>query len=185
MLQLGIIGDIDKIEDEIVRFYSFIGYCVSTAAGIEHMLFNCYFSASDINREEAAKKFYGRPHYAEKRIKLANGAVEGLFSNSDSVGGWKEIISEIDNLSGAKGARNVLGHNPLSWDVYANDEDVDAPFLFELAVSRNSNEAAATNRLERKENLKSVREEACSIHGTYMRLFHFYDTYLKARYKAE
>lgn len=184
MLQLGIIGHIDEIENEVVRFYSFIGYCVSTAAEIEHMLFNCYYAASDISKKESARQFYKSGKFLDK-LAYANTAIQTLFSNAGAIKSWNEIFSEIDNLGGAKGARNVLGHNPLSWDIYVNDGDDNVPYLFELAVSRNSNEAAAKERPERKENLKSVREEACALNGANMRLWHFYDTHLKTRYRAE
>ena len=68
-MQLGIIGDIDQIQDETVRFYSFTGYCVSTAAGIEHLLFRCYYSASDLGEKDAAAKFYGSKRFTSIKVK--------------------------------------------------------------------------------------------------------------------
>lgn len=137
-----------------------------------------------MKRKDAVERFYKPPQFKNKRD-LADTAVKTFFSNPHAIEIWNEIISEIDMVSDVKGARNILSHNPLSWDIYKNNGDVGAPFLFELAVSRNSNEAAAHKRPERKENNNSVRQEACALHKAYMRLFHFYDTYLKTRYKKE
>ncbi|NQV83701.1 MAG: hypothetical protein HQ494_07765 [Rhodospirillales bacterium] len=164
-MHLGIIGDIDEIKDEVVRFYSFTGYCVSTSAGIEHMLFQCYYAAGDIRKNDAVSKFYGSKNFTsyEAKRELADKAVRSSISNPGTIQSWNEIISEIDMVTGANGARNVLGHNPLSLSAYASEGDVDRPFSFELAVSRNSNEAVALNRSARTVNLKSVREEACAL----------------------
>ena len=184
MLQLGIIGEIDKVEDEIVRSYSFIGYCVSTSAEVEHMLFNCYYAAGDLSKKEAAEKFYKSDRFGDK-YKLANTAVRTLFSGSAAKSTWDDIISKIDNLSGAKGSRNVFAHNPLMMNLYVNDKDTDAPYLMELAVSRNRNEAEVKNRALKTENLASIRSYSYDLCGANMQLSHFFDTYLKTRWKEE
>lgn len=107
-----------------------------------------------------------------------------IFSNPGALKTWDKLISEIKAVTGDDGARNVLDHNPLSLSSYANEGDPRKPFLFELAVSRNFNEAVALGRLPRTLNLRSMREEACALNSAYSSLFHFYDTNLKHRYKA-
>lgn len=184
-MQLGIIGDIDQVEDEIVRFYAFKGYCVSTAAGIEHLLFSCFYSANDLSEEDAAAKFYGSKRFTtfSQKRDLADEAVKDVYRNPGVLETWDKLISEISAVTGVDGARNVLAHNILSIHAYENEGDPSKPYLFELAVSRNRNEAAAFGRDPRVVNLKSVREEACALNSAYMRLFHFYDRHLKHLYK--
>ena len=179
MTQIGIVGDIDKIEDEAAKFYAFIGYVVSTSAGIEHLLFDCYYAASEQSKEEAAKEYYNTKPSEEQR-QLANKAVQSLYADASY---WDKTFIEIDNLSGANGLRNVVSHSILSYQFLDQGDD----FYIELAIGQNFNAANAMRkkRSTKRESLDSLRIYACDLHKAYLCLYDFYNRQLKTRYKEE
>ncbi len=54
MLEIGILGKVDEIPDEGMRFYALIGLCVSTCAAIEQLLFQSYFKTCGLSAKDAS-----------------------------------------------------------------------------------------------------------------------------------
>ncbi len=153
-----------------------------TSAAIEQKFFDCFYAASDKNKNDASEEFY-KDMYSKRKHELANSAVRSLFSNPTDIENWEEIYPKIDSLSGKSGSRNLISHNPLAVDIYENYGDDTTPYIIELAINQNYNEAKTKGRPLKKENLKSLRKYSCELEVAYLQLSSFYDTYLKILHK--
>jgi hypothetical protein len=181
MLELGILGKVDEVADPAMRFYTLIGLCISTSAEIEHRLFDCYrTTVSDLDHKAAAEVFYKYVKFSHRRD-LADEAVRSAFTNSATLGVWDKVISEIQSVCGPDGARNLVGHNPLSYNIYKDKDDEGGDLVVELAVNQNFNAVIAGKRRPAKHTFKTLRAYAYALLGAEMRLLGFFQSYLSMR----
>lgn len=179
MLELGILGKIKDIPDDNMRFYALIGISVSTAAEIEHNLFDCYYSTSGHTKKKAALNFYKKVNFSYKRD-LADVAVRARLANLPILRVWDEIIGDIQTACGPDGARNLVSHNPLAAHVYVRRQEDGTPDLIdgsalivEMGVLQNHNLVMAGKRQPAKQTLESIYAYAYEILGVQLRLFEF------------
>jgi hypothetical protein len=177
---LGVIGKLDEVEGEEARFYAYIGLCVSSAAGIEHTLFQCFNSAAKLTEPDAVKKFYKDVRFQRKR-ELTDIAVRSIFTNPPITKIWNGIIEEIKDVCGPDGARNLVSHNPLSLDFFINKSDEDFAPIMELSVSQNQKLVTAGIRKPERHTLASLRTYSANLTGAYLRLIDFHHRYLANR----
>ena len=188
MLEFGVLGKVDAISDDGMRFYALVGLCVSTAAAIEHHLFDCFRSTSGKSQKRAAEEFYKNVFFDRKR-KLANASVRAaLINSSASLRIWDEIISEVQQVCGPDGARNLVSHNPLTKYIMirrkrdGSPDMIDGSALYaELAVRQNLNVVLTGKRRPAKQTFSALKNYAYALCGGRARLAHFYQTYLAMR----
>jgi len=184
MWELGIIGKVDKIVDDKMRFYAFIGLAISTAAAIEHGLFDCFDSATGGDKKANAQEFYKSTDFKHKRD-LADKAVRARLTDRKTLETWNDIICELDSVCGRNSARNLVGHNPLITSFLVRRNDDGTPDLIggsavysEDSVRQNWNVVLAEKRKNAKHTLKTFRQYAYDICGAHMRLYEFHQRYL-------
>jgi hypothetical protein len=181
MIELGVLGNVDDIDDPTMRFYALIGLCISTSAEIEHRLFDCYWAAvAGLDHKSAVEMFNKQLKFSYRRA-LAEQAVRAALTNPTALGIWDEIISEVQSVCGPDGARNLVGHNPLRYNVYEDRSGESAPFVIELAVNQNFNAVLAGKRRPEKHTFKTLRGYAYALLGAETRLLDFFQRYLSMR----
>lgn len=181
MLELGILGKVDEVEDPTMRFYALIGLCISTSAEIEHRLFDCYWATvADLDHKSAVKLFHKQIKFSYRRD-LTDQSVKDALSAPATLETWNKIIRELQSVCGPEGARNLVGHNPLSFNIYEDANDEAAPYFIELAVNQNFNAVLAGKRRPETQTFKTLRAYAYALLGAEMRLLDFFRRYLSVR----
>lgn len=180
MLEIGVLGKVDQISDEGMRFYALIGLCVSTGAAIEHLLFHCYRVTCGLDRKSAAENFYKYVQFKPRRD-LADGAVQAALKDGPLLETWKDLLSEIQEVCGGDKARNLISHNPLELDVFVRlkpdgtpDFEDNSSLYTELAVNQSHGAVLGRGRRPDRHTAKSLREYAYAILGAELRLSEFY-----------
>ena len=180
MLQLGILGKIREIEDDSMKFYALIGLCVSTAAAIEHHLFDCFFATSGKHRTLAASEFYKGVQFKPK-LDMADASVRAVLASPSVLKYWDEIVSEIRAHCGGEAARNLVSHNALAANVYIRknsdgtpDLDGGSALYMELAVNQNFNQVLAGRRAPAKQTFDSLNKDVYGMLGAEHRVMEFH-----------
>lgn len=187
MLEFGILGKVDEIPDESMRFYALIGLCVSTAAAIEHHMYDCYLSTCGKSERDATKLFYKDVRFAHRRD-LTNENVRATLANSTLLPVWDEIICQIQAVCGPDGARNLVSHNPLTRFHFIRKNEDGSPRLqqgsalySDLAVNQNHNITAAGLRPPSNQTFQTLKSYAYDLCSAELRIADFHTRHLAIR----
>lgn len=181
MLELGILGKIDDIADEAMRFYALIGLCVSTTGEIDRHMYRCYVNAGALPEKDAAEKYYRYVKFSYRRD-LTDKAVRAFLKSPATRSRWDERISEVQSVCGPNGARNLIGHNPLVRQMrFRATTEQNLDVRFEFLVSQSSGAVLSGMRRPETHTLRSLKNYAYDLLGAETRLADFQQRHLPAR----
>lgn len=173
-VMFSILDDIEALDDG-VAIYALVGLCISEAAEIEWFLFECYLKASGMELGDAIAVFYKFVKFAWKRDK-ADAALKAYLSGK-RLAEWNELLQQIQEVCGPDGARNLVGHNPPRYSIYAVDTGDSEKLLTAdvIEVSQNENLVMAglrPARTETRETLSGHARKLRAVHRDLMSFWH-------------
>lgn len=157
---------INTIRNPAIKLYALIGYCVSTAAEIEHELFECFRIAKGISVAEASAIFFKAPSH-EYRLRVSDDALQ-QFASAAQLVEWTRLHGHLGEQLGPAGARNLVAHNPARGGVYVSHPETTLDRLGEnepvvmvmMEVSQHYGLVELGRRKENTETIESLSSYA-------------------------
>ena len=165
---------IRALTDQEIQFYAILGACVSLVSAVEHGLFECYISASGLLRSDAAAIFYKHVNYTHKRDTVDEAVRTAISSDARLLARWNELLSRAQGLLGPNGARNLLGHNYVQYNIelFIDDASMFSGFNAPIKVSQNTAIVDANIRPKRDETFESLYNYAQTLERAPIKVAH-------------
>lgn len=101
------------MEDRHLRFYAIMGASISFGSLLDQYLYRVFNTALQRGPDLSATLYYAHRNVGGRRD-AADAAVRAVCLYPALSARWEAILADLTALTGNKGARNLVSHNPVS-----------------------------------------------------------------------